>query len=149
MLFRSEAGYILGLGEDKIALPIEHNSHYSTLGYMGRMYYVHNVSLVGLFGMAVRKETLCEEGGFDEHYETAYAGFDLCLKELKKGKQVALDPYVINYEYEKPLRMFENKEVLEKDKSYLKTRWEEILAGGDPYYNKNLAKDGSFTYDYK
>lgn len=144
-----EAGYILGLGEDKIALPIEHNSHYSTLGYMGRMYYVHNVSLVGLFGMAVRKETLCEEGGFDEHYETAYAGFDLCLKELKKGKQVALDPYVINYEYEKPLRMFENKEVLEKDKSYLKTRWEEILAGGDPYYNKNLAKDGSFTYDYK
>lgn len=144
-----EAGYIAGLGEDNIALPIEHNNHYSTLGYMGRMYYVHNVSLVGLWGMAVKKETLQQEGGFDETYETAYAGFDLCMKELQKGRQVALDPYVINYEYEKPLRMLKTKEALEKDKVSLKANWGEFLAAGDPYYNKHLAKDGSFTYDYK
>lgn len=144
-----EAGYIAGLGADNIALPIEHNSHYSILGYMGRMYYVHNVSLVGLWGMAVKKKTWAERGGFDEHYATAYAAFDLCMKELKAGRQVVLDPYVINYEYEKPLRMFDEKEALEKDKAYLKENWGEFLAAGDPYYNKHLAKDGSFTYDYE
>lgn len=144
-----EAGYIAGLGADGIALAIEHGNHYSTLGYMGRMYYVHNVSMVSLWGMMVRLADYKKAGGLDETLGTHYAGLDYCLRALEQGKQVALDPYVINYEYKKPLRGRETEEAKRADRDRMKQKWNEFLKNGDPYYNKNLAKDGSFTYNYK
>ena len=143
-----EAGYIAGLGEDGIALPIEHGSNYDTLGYMGRMYYVHNVSLISLWGMMFRKEELLQVGGLNEDFKTAYAGFDFCFRELQQKKQVVLDPYVLNMEHKKPLLSGKKEGEIQEDKELFRQHWKETLAAGDPYYNKNLAKDGSFTYEY-
>lgn len=144
-----EAGYIAGLGEDGIALPIERGSNYDTIGYMGRMYYVHNVSLVSIWGMMVKKAEFEAAGGLDEKLTTDYAGFDFCLRELGQKKQVALDPYVITLEHDRPLAQLEKEESVKNDQAYMRDKWKAFFEKGDPYYNKHLAKDGSFTYDYK
>lgn len=143
-----EAGYIAGLGKDGVALPIEYGNDYAALGYMGRMYYVHNVSLVSLWGMMVKTEEFKQLGGLDEALQTRQAGFDFCLKELERGRQVVLDPYVLNLRYKKPLENLETEEAFFADAAAIKARWQDFFAKGDPYYNKHFAKDGSFTYDY-
>ena len=42
--FVQEAGYIIGIGTDGIAYPVERGNTFSAPGYIGRMYYAHNVS---------------------------------------------------------------------------------------------------------
>lgn len=147
-----EAGYIIGLGEDGIALPIEHKNNYSAPGYMGRMYYAHNVSALSLFGAMVSKEKWETVGGLCEALtDPAYLGIDLSLRFRAKGMQVVLNPYVIQTITKQPLEgMFpENTSQLrlERDQSFMKKNWGEVLAAGDPYYNPHLNHDGSFTFE--
>jgi hypothetical protein len=37
--------------------------------------------------------------------------------------------------------------VSEENKQYMAEKWDEVLKLGDPYYNPNFKKDGSFSYD--
>lgn len=140
-----EAGYIIGLGEDGVALPIEHKNSFSAPGYIGRMYYTHNVSALGLWGMMVQREQFVSDGGFrEELHSFHYAGIDYCLRQRKSGRQVVLEPYVVNCQYKDM-----TEEHYEMDAKNMKIHWKEVLEAGDPYYNRNFAKDGSFTYEYR
>ena len=58
--FIQEAGYIIGIGADGIAHPVEHGNTFSAPGYIGRMYYAHNVSAVSMWGMMVEKKAFLE-----------------------------------------------------------------------------------------
>lgn len=147
-----EAGYIIGLGEDGIALPIEHKNNFSAAGYMGRMYYAHNVSAASLFGMMVKKETFLSVGGLNEELHLPhYLGIDLSLRLREKDLLLVLHPYVINMQYEPPLKGLypegESETLLAEDRERMKKRWDAILTAGDPYYNKHLNRDGSFTFE--
>ena len=143
-----EAGYIIGIGTDGIAAPIEYGSPFSAPGYIGRMYYVHNVSAVSMWGMMAEKEAFLQKGGFCEKLKSAYyLGIDYSLRQRKAGRQVVLEPYVINEVHERPLAATDSARVREDDAQEMKAMWSTVLAQGDPYYNKNFAKDGSFTYD--
>lgn len=139
------AGYIAGLGEDGIAVPIGKGLPYDTLGYMGRGYYVHNVSLLSLWGSAIRKNEYEAVGGLDEKLTIEYAVFDLCLRELARKKQVVLDSYVIMLEHVAS----EKAKSAKDDMAYMKEKWRAFFEKGDPYYNKNLSRTGSFNYDYE
>lgn len=147
-----EAGYIIGLGEDGIALPIEHKNNYSAPGYMGRMYYAHNVSALSLFGSMVSKEKWEMAGGLCEALtDPYYLGIDLSLRFRAKDMQVVLNPYVIHTIGKKPLDGFLPEDArearIERDQSFMKKNWGELLAKGDPYYNPHLNHDGSFTFE--
>lgn len=147
-----EAGYIIGLGEDGIALPIEHKNNYSAPGYMGRMYYAHNVSALSLFGAMVAKEKWEMVGGLCEALtDPHYLGIDLSLRFRAKGMQVVLNPYVIQTITKAPLEGWlpENARELHltQDRTFMKKNWGEMLSEGDPYYNPHLNHDGSFTFE--
>ena len=112
------------------------------------MYYVHNVSAVSMWGMMAEKEAFLQKGGFCEKLKSAYyLGIDYSLRQRKVGRQVVLEPYVINEVHERPLAATDSARVREDDAQEMKAMWGSVLAQGDPYYNKNFAKDGSFTYD--
>lgn len=147
----NEAGYVIGLGEDKIAFPIEHKNNYSAAGYMGRMYYAHNVSAASLFGGMIAREKWNEVGGLSEKLTLPdYLGIDLSLRFREKGRLVVLNPYVINMQYEAPLAGAYPNDLLEEihdlDAETMRERWKETLSAGDPYYNKHLNRDGSWTF---
>lgn len=140
-----EAGYLLGIGTDGIAIPVEHKNTYSTLGYMGGMYYTHNVSALSLWGMMVERSAFLAEGGFDQNLtDSYYMGIDYSLKQREKKLQIVLEPYVLNTIYG---NAFTNNKK-EKDLAYMQRRWATVLKLGDPYYNRNFATDGSFAYKF-
>lgn len=148
----NEAGYIIGLGEDGIALPIEHKNNYSAPGYMGRMYYTHNVSAVSLYGAMIRRDKWDAVGGLSETLTLPYyLGIDLSLRFRSREQQVVLEPYVINTQYEEALAGYypeEKKEAyLAEDAAEMRRTWGAALSAGDPYYNKHLNHDGSFTFE--
>lgn len=143
------AGYIAGLGKDGIAVPIGRGMPYDTLGYMGRGYYVHNVSLLSLWGSAMRKEEYEVAGGLDEKLTIEYAVFDLCLRELARQKQVVLDSYVIMLEHVETHVSEKKIKSVQDDIVCMKEKWRAFFEKGDPYYNKNLSRTGSFNYDYE
>lgn len=146
--FIQEAGYIIGIGADGIAHPVEYGNTFSAPGYIGRMYYAHNVSAVSMWGMMVEKKAFLENGGFNNKLQGVYyLGIDYSLRQRKAGKQVVLEPYIINETHELRLTKLDENRVREKDAQEMKAMWGSVLAQGDPYYNKNFAKDGSFTYD--
>lgn len=143
-----EAGYIIGLGEDKICLPIEHKNNYSAPGYMGRMYYAHNVSAASFFGMMVRRETFLSVGGFNEALdEPSLIGPDYTLKCREAEKQVVLNPYVIHLSHAPLLMGYSDEGKKEAAKKTFHSLWDKTISKGDPYYNANLNRDGSFTFD--
>ncbi len=147
-----EAGYIIGLGEDGIALPIEHKNNFSAAGYMGRMYYAHNVSAASLYGMMLSREQFLAAGALSEELTLPEElGIDLSLKLREKNLQIVLNPYVINMQYQEPLTGLygeaEKEGLLAGDKESLRQRHAAILKAGDPYYNKHLNRDGSFTFE--
>lgn len=153
----NEAGYIIGLGDDGIALPIEHKNNYSAPGYMGRMYYAHNISAASVWGMMIQKDTFLAQGGFDTEITAPYyLGIDLSLKFRAADRQVVMEPYVINMQYKEALFAYyrENEafadkmeEILAADAAYMREKWHDTLTAGDPYYNRNLNRDGSWTFE--
>lgn len=143
------AGYIAGLGEDGIAVPIGKGFPYDAQGYMGRWYYVHNVSMISLWGTVMQKSKFEKIGGLDEELSTEYAAFDLCLRELGQKKQIAVDSYVITLEHEILFTELSGEDTMQHDQAYMKEKWRAFFEKGDPYYNKNLSRTGSFNYDYE
>ena len=142
----TEAGYLIGLGEDGVALPIEHGNNYSAPGYMGRMYYAHNLSAASAFGMMVRRNRFLALGGFAPQITSPrYLGIEWSLKCRAAGYQVVMNPYVIHISDDPLAAGFSGAPG--SDAAYLLESYGSLLAAGDPYYNPNLARDGSFTVE--
>lgn len=143
-----EAGYILGLGEEGLVLPIEHKNNYSAPGYMGRMYYTHNVSAASAYGMMLRKEEFLKLEGFAPELDDPWAlGLDFSMKVRREAHQVALNPYVINMLHGPLLNGYADEKRQREAKQLLHKNWDKMIAEGDPYYNPNLSRDGSFTFE--
>lgn len=148
----NEAGYIIGLGEDGIALPIEHKNNYSAPGYMGRMYYAHNLSAASLYGSMLSRAKWDSVGGLSEDLVLPdYLGIDLCLKLRQQDDQIVLNPYVINMQHREALAGAYSDDFCSgqraRDAEMVRGRFHTVLAAGDPYYNKHLNHDGSFTFE--
>lgn len=135
-----ENGYILGLGEDHIGLPIYRGVQFNQAGFIGRNYYVHNISASSLYGMMLKKSVFDLVGGFDEKLSDAhYIGIDFCIRVGATGLEIVNEVYVV--------QIMDKLIVSEENKQYMAEKWDEVLKLGDPYYNPNFKKDGSFSYD--
>ncbi|PMP87406.1 MAG: hypothetical protein C0173_09220 [Desulfurella sp.] len=90
----------------------------------------------------VRKKVFNEIKGFDEGYPEALNDIDLCLSLRKKGYLVVWTPHAVLYHYESKSRGFNTGENsikrYNKEVSLFKSKWQDILQKGDPYYNPNL-----------
>ncbi len=136
-------GIILGMGADGVAGHSHYKVKRSDLGYMGRMYYVQNLSAVTAACLIMSKEIFDNVGGFSEDMPVAFNDVDLCLKVRKKGYNVLFNPFCELYHYESKSRgMDVNADKIERfkeDVKRFKDKWGEQLEKGDPYFNPNFS----------
>ncbi len=141
------AGVVLGLGAHRTA----GHSHYGqagmNLGYMGRLCYAQDVSAVTGACLMVSRAKYDEVGGFDTGFAVSLNDVDFCLKLREKGYLNVFTPFAELYHYESLSRGLDlegkNAERYEKESEHFRTKWKDVLAKGDPYYNPNFSLDRS------
>ena len=90
--------------------------------------------------MMLKKSVFDLVGGFDEKLSDAhYIGIDFCIRVGATGLEIVNEVYVV--------QIMDKLIVSEENKQYMAEKWDEVLKLGDPYYNPNFKKDGSFSYD--
>ena len=142
------AGVIVGLGG--VGGHILKNIPKDVRGYFARDSFTQNLSAVTAACIISRKEIYEEVGYMDEEFEVAFNDIDFCLKIREKGYLIIYDPYVELVHYESKSRGYEDTE--EKIKRFqgeinrFRTKWENVLKKGDPYFNPNFSLD---VEDYK
>jgi len=138
-------GIILGLGAHRAAGHHSYKFPEDQHGYFGRNSIVHNVSAVTAAAMMTAKARFHEVGGFDEKLKQAFNDVDFCLKLRAKGHLIVYTPYAEFYHYESASRGYEDTSEkaarFEKEVHYFRSKWKDVLAKGDPYYNPNLTLD--------
>ena len=113
---------------------------YDCQGYMGNMYFTHEVSAMTDCGMMVSKKDFQDAGGFDERLSEWFAGIDLCLKLKKAGKLNAINPYAKMVYVHRKNRDRDMNGCYVGDKECMiivKEKWKDDISY-DEYYNSNL-----------
>ena len=106
---------------------------------------VQDLSAVTAACFMVKKSLYNELLGFDEKLAIDFNDVDFCLKVRQKGLLIVYNPYVYGYHYESKSRGQNDSD--EKQKRFAKEyelfvkRWSNVIAKGDPYYNKNYRLD--------
>jgi len=114
-------------------------------GYNCLAEVVRNSSCVTAACMMIRKRTFQQLGGFDGRF-TSYDDVDLCLKALEKGYRNVYTPHAVLYHYETATRRGQIRAVEEyRSLMYLREKHPNIMKNGDPYYNRNLDPEGTYT----
>lgn len=144
-------GVVLGIGgvagHAHKAFPRGH------VGYFGRAALLQNFSAVTGACLAVRKSVYLAVGGLDaEHLTVALNDVDFCLKMSEIGLRVIWTPYAELYHHESATRGYEDTPEksarYEKERLYMKNRWENFLLM-DPAYSPNLTLETQdFVYSW-
>ena len=138
------AGVTVGLGG--VAGHPDRYARRGESGYFGRLLYAQNLSAVTGACLMMPRAVWEKVQGLDERFEVAYNDVDLCLRIREAGYLVVWTPYAELYHCEYKSRGLDDAP--EKRQRYLgevqrfQTRWAEVLAAGDPYYNPNLSTAG-------
>ena len=116
------------------------------IGYFGRLKICHNVSAVTAALLMVSRQKYLEVGGLDEtDFAIAFNDVDFCLKLIDKGYRNVVTPFCHGIHYESTSRGLEhqgkNWQRFENEQERFKTKWQTLIAAGDPYYNRNLTRD--------
>lgn len=146
------AGMILGLGDGDIAGHVYHSAPHDTVGYMGKLLIVQNMSIITAACMMIKKKIFEDVGCFAVEFPNSFNDVDLCLKIRKAGLLIVWTPYAEAYHLESRSRGYntnsERKLQLAHDTALFKKRWEKELEAGDPYYNCNFSYEKN-DYSYK
>lgn len=145
------AGIIVGLGG--IAAHTHRNAKRSELGYMGIMYYAHDLSAVTAACLMVKKSLFEQVGGLDSNFAVAYNDIDFCLRIRELDKLVVYTPYAELYHYESKSRGYEKtpakKKRFSREIELFHEKWDDkILSTGDPYYNPNFSLSNDYEILY-
>lgn len=136
-------GIILGMGEHGIAGHSHVGESAGSVGYMGRMFYVQDLSAVTAAFLMISKEKWEKVGGMDEELAVAYNDVDFCLKLRAEGLLNVFTPFAEAIHYESKSRGSDkNKKArqrLESESLYMKNKWKDVLVKGDPFYNCNMS----------
>ncbi len=134
------AGVILGIGG--IAGHAFKYFPHDDVGYMGRLCYAQNLSAVTAACMLVKASLYQELGGLDEGFQVAFNDVDFCMKIRAAGYLIVWTPYAEATHYESKSRGYEDSDEKKKrfnsEAARFRRKWGDVLAKGDPYYNKNL-----------
>ena len=135
------AGIVIGIGG--IAASMFTDMPRERSGYLHKASLMQDMSAVTAACMMVRSDVWKRLGGFEEKLSVAFNDVDFCLRSAAAGYLTVYDPYVELYHYESKSRGKEdNKEKVRRfqgEIEFFRTRWEQLLKDGDPYYNKNLS----------
>ncbi|MCR4950594.1 MAG: glycosyltransferase family 2 protein [Solobacterium sp.] len=120
-------------------------------GYMSKLLYVRDTMAVTAACMMVRKDVFEKAGGFDaETFAVAYNDIDLCMKICTLGYTNVMVPWAQLYHYESSSRgsdlTEENRGRFEREIAAFADRWGEWIDRGDPYYNRHLSFNPTFTF---
>jgi GT2 family glycosyltransferase len=113
-------------------------------GYFNRLFCTQNVSAVTAALLMVKRSCYEEVGGLDEeHLGVALNDVDFCLKLREKGYLNVFTPYAEALHHESLTRGYEDtpekKTRFRREVDCFKEKWKDLLAAGDPYYNRNLS----------
>ena len=140
------AGYVLNLGNDRIAGHSHREINSENLGYMGKLFYAQNIMAVSSACLMVKKSKYYEAGGFDESLTVAYNDVDFCLKLDEIGYKNIFNPFCEMYHYEHGKDLIKEGDYSE-DIVNFKKKWQDKLSAGDPYYNPNFSLDYSYVIE--
>ena len=115
-------------------------------GYLNRLNVVQNVSAVTGAMLMCSKQVYQSVGGFDaKEFGVACNDVDFCLRLMEAGFRNIFTPYARAYHVESASRGYEDtpekKNRFNNELARFRTRHQEILASGDPYYNRNLSRE--------
>lgn len=117
---------------------------YGDGGYMHKASVMQDYSAVTAACLMIKASVYDRIGGFEERLTVAFNDVDLCLKARKAGYLVVYDPYVVAYHYESKSRGQEDTEEkvrrFQNEIEYMRSKWNDIMRYGDPYYNPNLSR---------
>jgi len=118
-----------------------------TIGYVGRLHIVQNMSAVTAACMMISKSIFEEVGGFLPEFYASWSDVDLCLRIRAAGYLIVWTPFAEAYHHESKTRGYpdtpEKQHEFSKENDKLKTKWNKVLAAGDPYYNCNFSLDSA------
>lgn len=141
-------GVVVGIGG--VAGHVNTNLKLNNPGYFSRAAVINNFSAVTAACLMVKKDLYEKVGGLTEDFKVAFNDIDFCLKVREMGKLVVLNPFAMLTHYESKTRGLEDtKEKIMRFQSEIdlfKTKWNEVLENGDPYYNINFRLDKSNFY---
>ncbi len=124
---------VIGITKENLALEVNRGVNFDMPGYMGRNYYAHNVSAISGSGCMIKKELLLQN--ITEGFSPMGEMLSLCMELRNKNLQIVLNPYAL-------CRMRKDdykKSLTEEDREKLVLRYNEQIASGDPFYNKNFS----------
>ena len=117
---------------------------YGDGSYMHKASVMQDYSAVTAACLMIKASVYDRIGGFEERLTVAFNDVDLCLKARKAGYLVVYDPYVEAYHYESKSRGQEDTEEkvrrFQDEIEYMRSKWNDIMRYGDPYYNPNLSR---------
>lgn len=141
------AGVVLALGQHRTAGHSHYRVSSNNLGYMGRLCYAQNVMAVTGACLMMKKALFVKLGGLDEDFAVSLNDVDLCVRAWKAGYVNVFTPFAELYHYESVSRGLDNAgekaERYERESEAFRTKWKDVLAQGDPYYNPNFSLDRS------
>jgi GT2 family glycosyltransferase len=108
-------------------------------GYAGNLACAREVSVVTAACLMIRAQLFREVGGFNAHFFTAYQDVDLCLRLRASGLRILWTPRAVLLHDEFVSRPQSYYDMV--DRMLLLDQWQDIIARGDPYYNRNLDLD--------
>jgi len=121
-----------------------------TIGYMGKLHIVQNMSAVTAACMMIRRSVFEEVGGFPPEFYASWSDVDLCLRIRAAGYLIVWTPFAEAYHYESRTRGYhdtpEKQREFAKEIDLFKAKWSKELAAGDPYYNCNFSLDRADYY---
>ena len=147
------AGIIIGMGKDRIAGHSHYAAGRSNLGYMGKLFYSHNLSAVTGACLMTKKDLYNKIGGLNTDFKIAFNDVDYCLRLRKEGYLIVWNPYAELYHYESKTRGLEDtkgkKQRFETEADKFRSIWKDFLEKGDPYYNPNFSLDVNYQIDFQ
>lgn len=139
---------ICGLAANMLTnLPKGHHGYFAKEGLTQNMSAITGACLFS-------RKSIYEEVGYmdEENFVVAFNDVDFCLKIRETGKNVIYYPFVEFTHYESKTRGYENtpekQKRFENECNRFKSKWKEVIAKGDPFYNINLS-DNTANYEVK
>jgi glycosyltransferase involved in cell wall biosynthesis len=128
------AGLVLGAGEDSIARPYYGGWPVSSTGYMGRLCYAQDISVLSCDCMMIKKSLFEQVGGFEEGYRESGFDLDLCFRLRSMGLWNVADPYAV---FENHGRRISGYPFGSEDKARFLSKWGKKVANDDLFCNEN------------
>ncbi|MCL2839399.1 MAG: glycosyltransferase [Defluviitaleaceae bacterium] len=117
----------------------------SHFGHMGRLKIAQNLSAVTGACMMLRRSVYDDVGGLDRDFAVALNDVDFCMRIRKAGYLIIFTPFAELYHHESKSRGYEDtpekQARFSRESTLFKTKWQDELKKGDPYYNPNLTLD--------